>query len=158
MPADAEHVYTLLAYRPNGVDTCRGCVMGTSDSDFKVQVFTDTQALTEAWAQLLLESSQAAREVCSVEFTLLIDGLDYDGWWTLRGDAGAEEPPYAELERAATARESELRAEQIRVEQARRHALAVEQRRKARLAAVATAKAERAHYLALHTKYGPKGL
>ncbi len=85
--------YTVVAYRPDGVDTCRGCVMNRSSSDFELRCFQDLQAAAQWQADKLMDSP-SGREYCSWEFTLLVDGLDADSWWQLHGDSDLEEPPF----------------------------------------------------------------
>ena len=46
-------VFTLLAYRPDGVDGCRGLVWGTSPSDLTVEVAYSEDDISKAWAQLM---------------------------------------------------------------------------------------------------------
>ena len=69
------HTYTLISYRPNGHDTCRGCTMGRSDSDHSVSVHLTAEEVAKDWArQLFHETQHESREICSVEYTLLVDG------------------------------------------------------------------------------------
>lgn len=68
-------VYTLVAYRANGVDTCRNCVMGQSNSDFELNVFTDAEALAKHWAKHQFNAPHG-REYGSFEYTLLLNGRD----------------------------------------------------------------------------------
>ena len=66
---------TLITYREDGVDTCRGCVMDRSSSDFSLNVFTDIESLVQHWAKHRWNLPQG-REYCSTEYTLIIDGAD----------------------------------------------------------------------------------
>lgn len=143
-------VYTLIVYRPNAVDTCRGCVMGQSDSDFSLQTFYDEAALVQAWAQILCESAGRDREYASDEVTLLVDGLDYDAWWhTVGRSTENDTEPHSELQARAEAHSRVLREEVLRQEAARQAAVA----RKAREAVEAQ---ELAAYQSLHAKYGSR--
>jgi hypothetical protein len=81
----APHTYTLVCYRPNGLDTCRNCVMGRSDSDFMLRVFDQPDDAAEYWAQKLWEDKNSGREYCSWEVTLLIDGRE--DWYDSRPDS-----------------------------------------------------------------------
>lgn len=151
-------VYTLLAYRPNGVDTCRGCVMGQSDSDFTAHYFTSADELVNTWARLRLDSLGTPREVCNVEFTLLINGLDENSWWNVFNDAydraEVDEPEFHALSDAAETQLEVLRAEKHELELKRQEAQAqvelLAQLAKRRQVAAD----ERAEYERLRSKYG----
>ena len=41
-------IFTLIAYRPNGIDTCRGCLVGKSDSDMEINFFADIESIARA--------------------------------------------------------------------------------------------------------------
>jgi hypothetical protein len=168
MSALPAYAYTLVAYRPNGVDTCRGCVMGRSDSDFWLSVHTSAEDVAAEWAQSLFKESQnQEREVCSIEYTLLVDGRDEnnDRCWTPDGDLDpAHTDPdsgesYASLARdqvqklvseklteLKTAHQAEL-DQKAAQEAARRQREAIQARR-------AADEHERAEYLRLSAKFG----
>ena len=149
-------IYTIVAYRPDGVDTCRGCVMARSSSDFECRAFSSMEEAAQFWATKRLESSTSAREYCSWEITALIDGLDCDSWWTLKGqDCDDDEPPFEELQRMADQAFNALvaaRAEAARQEQLRAEAQAAAEREAAQLKKTA---AEKAQLKALLAQYGP---
>ena len=71
--APAISVFTLLAYRPDGVDGCRGLVWGTSPSDLTVEVAYSEDDISKAWAQLMA-NEPIGQEFSSTEYTLLLDG------------------------------------------------------------------------------------
>lgn len=66
-------VFTLLAYRPDGVDGCRGLVWGTSPSDLTVEVAYTEDDISKAWAQLMAHEP-IGQEFSATEYTLLLDG------------------------------------------------------------------------------------
>lgn len=143
--------YTLVVYRPNGVDTCRNCVMGTSNSDFEIEVFNDMAALAE-WKAKHFFSRTKDREYCDPEYTLLLDGLREDDE---RGDDSEERYE----ERRACERLFSAALARLNAEAAERKRLAQQdaERKAAEAAAEATAKrekAERAQYMALKAKFG----
>ena len=71
--------YTVLAYRENGVDTCRNCVMDQSDSAFEFKVFDTSDEAAQFWAEKVYDSLTSARHFCSWDLTLLVNGKeDYD--------------------------------------------------------------------------------
>lgn len=78
-------IYTLIAYRPNGIDSCRGCIMGRSDSDFNVFYYSaeDRQKLVGDYAQYLVfdHESIEEREICNWELTVLIDGMAQESFY-----------------------------------------------------------------------------
>jgi hypothetical protein len=88
----APRTYTLICYRPNGIDTCRNCVMDRSDSDFELRTFDEPEAAAEFWAQKLWEDGQAGRAYCSWEITLLIDGRE--DWYDDRPDSAELEAEF----------------------------------------------------------------
>ncbi len=71
---------TVIAYRPNGDDYCRGCHMGSSDSDFEIYhtVEHDTAAINIA--RFLCEDKIKALEhdyeIEDYEITVLTDGQE----------------------------------------------------------------------------------
>lgn len=69
--------YTLLAYRPNAVDTCRNCVMGRSESEFEFQVFASAEELATWWARHETRVPHG-REYAPFEYTVLLNGRDED--------------------------------------------------------------------------------
>lgn len=49
----SEKPKTILAYRPDGQDTCRGCLMGSSSSDFQILTTYDHREFIEFWLDKL---------------------------------------------------------------------------------------------------------
>lgn len=70
------YTYTLVGYREDGVDTCRGQVMDRSGSDFFLSVFPTAEEVAAEWARRLFAEEDSGREYCSFEYTLLLDGRD----------------------------------------------------------------------------------
>ncbi len=44
---------TIVAYRPNGVDSCRNCVMGQTDSNFDIFTSDDHRDIIHFWLNKL---------------------------------------------------------------------------------------------------------
>lgn len=163
MSAPPTYVYTLVAYRANGVDTCRNCVMGQSDSDFELSVSLDAESLAASWAHHRLNAPRG-REYCGYEYTLLINGRDdnNDADWD---DAAHCDPetgePWTYLERKRVAALAEARyAELVREKEAEaaRQAAAAQARRLAELRTAEEQKerAERAEFARLSVKFAEK--
>lgn len=159
MAAKHSHVYTLLAYRPNGADYCGGYCYGSSESEFSTHIFTDADALARQWARLRMTASKnTGREFQETEFTLLVDGMDEGTWWEVHSEAYDRgewtEAPHCELRRTADKAYAALREEEARLEaerQAAKERAAAEESRRAQEQAE---QAERETYAKLHAKYG----
>ena len=72
--------YTLIAYRPNGLDTCRGCEMGRSDSAFFSMATEDRNKLIEKWGALEYQNKYSDRATCHWDILLYINGYLYHGY------------------------------------------------------------------------------
>lgn len=83
--------YTVLAYRPEGEDSCRGNVYDRSSSCFEIQWFDSLEQVAEFWAAKKWEDRLRARAYCEGELTLLIDGQD-PYTWSERTCPEVEEP------------------------------------------------------------------
>lgn len=144
--------YTIVAYRPNGVDTCRNCVMGTSDSAFEIEHSTSPEEAAKQWARFFMDDRKHRqdREVSSWEVTLLIDGKSYDfaddgePYQLVEEAARAEFGRQVEVENAAAARAAEAAAEKKRADE--------------EAARIRKEKAERALFIELQAKYGTPGV
>lgn len=70
--------YTLIAYRENGSDYCRGCHMGSSDSDFGMEFAEDLTQLKSQYAEYLKMDvdGEDDRALQLWELTVLVDGKD----------------------------------------------------------------------------------
>ncbi len=155
-------VYTLVAYRENGVDTCRGCVMGTSDSAFSLEVFTDVDKLVKAWAKAIF-SEVKEREYCSTDYTLLLNGYDAQSEpssWDDDAPCDVETGLcWYEVERTRVTTLLDAECAQVRAarqsEKDRQEQLAEARRlQEAEQARIAQEAAERQQYQALRAKFG----
>ena len=70
--------YTLIHYLSNGSDYCRGCYMGGSSSDFSIGFFNNEEDIIEAYAQLLVDEHFEEDVFGGHEYTVLINGVNYD--------------------------------------------------------------------------------
>lgn len=145
--------YTIIAYRPNGVDTCRGCVMGTTGSEIETGFFQD--ALEAATFAVGFEDRphEADPSYSAWEITLLVDGLDENAWWADKDWREEELDPFDEF-RSLHAKAIEAVAEMRRQEKKRKDEADAEQRRRQALAAAkAKEESERAQLRSLMEKY-----
>lgn len=69
-------IFTLIAYRPNGIDTCRGCLMGQSDSDLEINSYTNIESIAKAIFKYKEIDKKSEREYCDYDLTILINGHD----------------------------------------------------------------------------------
>lgn len=75
-------MYTLIAYRPNQTDYCRGCHMGSSDSDFSIEYFEATREGMANMLDLIKDFHKADfdvrsnREYANYELTILCNGVE----------------------------------------------------------------------------------
>jgi len=158
-----EFTYTLIGYREDGVDTCRGCVMERSSSDFFLKVCFTKEEVAAEWARRLFDEESKGREYCSFEYTLLLNGRDDNNdpdCWKVEAHCNPETGEgWAEEARAAINARVTVLFEQLKAEK-----LAAEERAKqaeeARRAEAAVRRreeqeaAERAEYLRLQEKFG----
>lgn len=82
---------TVLAYRPEGEDSCRGNVYDRSSSCFEIQWFDSLEQAAEFWAAKKWEDRLRARAYREWELTLLVEGQD-PYTWSERTSPEAEEP------------------------------------------------------------------
>lgn len=71
-------VYSVIAYRENGYDSCRGCVMERWDSDFQTCITIDFDEAATFIAQIRDKSLINPDRAGSYDFQVLIDGRDRD--------------------------------------------------------------------------------
>jgi len=76
---------TIIAYRPNHADYCRGCRMGSSDSELEVSYIeykTDTEDLITEMAEILseyyYEDMSRDLDYAPYEITILHDGKEIE--------------------------------------------------------------------------------
>lgn len=67
-------IFTLIAYRPNGIDTCRGCVMERSDSDLEINSYDNIEDIATSIFKYNEISENSDREYCEYDLTILING------------------------------------------------------------------------------------
>ena len=67
---------TLIAYKRNSENVCRGCEMDRYQSDFQ-WLCGRQQEIIHKWANLLFDNSQMERGESEYEITLLVDGSDF---------------------------------------------------------------------------------
>lgn len=91
--------YTLLHYLSNGYDSCRGCEMGRSSSDFEYFMFFSEQEIVDKYAELLTKEELEQDIFGSHEYTILIDGLDSCYAWNSETDEDNES--WYNIEKAA---------------------------------------------------------
>ncbi|NDV50369.1 hypothetical protein [Salipiger sp. PrR003] len=118
--------YTVLAYRPNGADYCKGCLMGTSDSDFEFEAFESAEEAARYAGEFLFHDQlKTELEVDCYELTFLIDGVE-DHERNVEAMAEANMQERLEAHRKAEAerkKEEEAAAERKREElEKRKHA------------------------------------
>lgn len=153
-------IYTLIHYRPNGADYCRGCLMGTSDSEIEIVNFADIEEAAKSIAEKRMIDETSDREYAGWETTILIDGYTdaNNPLWDNLDIGGAGNPdypdPYSKLEEAADAAfkilQAEAEARKIAEEAAK---LAATEAKKLRDAEAAEAR-DKAEYERLSRKYG----
>jgi hypothetical protein len=148
--------FTIIAYRPDHVDTCRGCVMDRTGSDFEISFHG---SIEDAAAKAAEYESRDRNNLAygSWEITLLVDGEDESKWWETR-DWREEEVEHFESFGAVVAaaiktEEEKLKAEKKRAEEAAREA----SRRRAELAVLEKETKEREQLRILLEKYPEAG-
>lgn len=136
--------------------------MGRSDSEHSIAAHETAELAAKDWAeQLFRESETDAREICSVEYTLLIDGRsDENDLWDEPTQCNDETgDPWTYLERQAVSKLKDVKLAELyeakRVETARKAAMAEAERQAAAQAKkLAADKKERAEFLRLQAKFG----
>jgi hypothetical protein len=145
--------YTIIAYRPNGVDTCRGCVMGRTGSELETGFFSTLLDAATFAVGFENREEEADPSYSAWEITLLADGLDENEWWKDRDWREVEHDPFEEFR---SLRDEAIKAAEEKrcLEKQRKEAAAAEQRRRQAAAAVlAKEEAERVQLRALKEKY-----
>jgi hypothetical protein len=144
--------FTLLYYRANADDYCKGCHMSSTDSEFGY-LWSDVESeIAEKWGALLFEDADLLergehRGLDYWDITLLIDGMDLQN----------HTEPYNRVIGLANTVKDRLRKEAAdRAEQERKKAEA-EAKRQETLKAQKKEAAERKEYERLHKKFGDIG-
>lgn len=142
--------YGMIAYKEDGADYCRGCLMDSWSGQLETCYTEDLEELTSTYGPLALRKYDD-REPRFI-FTFLINGRPFDHSWS----PDSENPGELEL-RAAL-----YEAADRQVELNKQAAIAAAQREKERQkqyeieAAAARERQERADYERLQAKYGVK--
>lgn len=160
MATKPNFIYTFVAYRENGVDTCRGCVMGRSDSDFELKTFTDPEMLAAYWAQHKF-SAPTDREFCSYDYTLLLNGVEphHDIEWDEQYQDKESNESFFVLERNRVMERVEFHFSLLQDDQRQRDvqaaaALAAKQKEEAAKMVAAQEEKELREFRRLHAKFG----
>lgn len=147
-------IYTIIAYRENGVDYTRGNIYGESDSAFDYICTKNIKKAAAFCAEKNYKSANSDKKYCSWELTYLIDGMDEDSWWNFN-DKHTGDTPFDQLFAAIT--EDETTLLMVRKEEEKRIKAEQERIRKAeeaeRLRQLQEQK-ERAEFERLSKKYG----
>ena len=69
---------TVIQYRQNGNDVCRGCHMGSSDSDLKILHTTDQDEAAKQIGHCLFKDKVSDREYCDYDIFILQNGIGPD--------------------------------------------------------------------------------
>lgn len=161
-------LYTLIAYKENSSDYCRGCLMDSYSSDFEAWTGAEAEELAERWAKLRDRNRNMRHGESGFDFLLFIDGVPAPYGDVQECDKGEgvrealwarqeELEPHFDYIKALT--DSKLEAMDNRraleaAEAARKAQLAKEEAE--RKAAAAKDAAERAEYERLSAKFGRK--
>lgn len=146
--------YTIVSYRPNGDDYCRGCHMASSRSDFDLRETLDIDQAAGWVADKLMSDHKAKNspEIDEWQVTILINGVLY---------GHDEDDDYDEAE--STREEIQSRArliftarldEEKQKKEAEQARLKEEADRKKEVARLAKIEHEKAEYLRLQSLYG----
>ncbi len=159
-------LYTLIAYKSNSSDYCRGCLMASYGSDFELWTGTEVEALADRWASLLDRNRNRERGEDGFEITLLINGVpapysyveEFDKNQEARDALWAQQEELSQVFDDAKA----LAELKLRLIDEAREAAALAAKRQAemaaeeaaRKAAAAKERADRAEYERLAAKFG----
>jgi hypothetical protein len=96
---ESKMIFNIIAYRPNGDDYCRGCHMGSSDSQLETFHTEDVSKAAEFVAKKKFEDHiNTEREVCNHDFIIILDGRvmhnDIDNNWAPETDSDDENEEY----------------------------------------------------------------
>lgn len=144
-------VFTIVHYRPNGSDYVRNCLMGSSDSDHEINVFTNIEHAAKSIAAKRMLNKNSEREVAAWESYVLIDGWSENSEWP--GYDAVLVDPWSEVENAAnSAYNAMLEEEQQQKDLAEKQRLAAVAE-KNRKAAIELERRERDDLARLSAKY-----
>ncbi|NTF17774.1 hypothetical protein G6L37_05125 [Agrobacterium rubi] len=145
--------YTIIAYRPDAVDTCKGCVMGRTGSDFETGFFKEILEAATFAVGFENRPGEDSLSYASWETMLLVDGLGENEWWEDKDWREVEQDPFDEfrsLRSEALRADAERRAQEKKRQEA---AEADKRRRQAAAAARVREEAERVQLRELKEKY-----
>lgn len=151
-------IYSLICYRPDGVDTCRGCVMDRSSSDFEAIVSDNINDIIALWLKKREDEDahKSERAYGDWETTLLLNGHCS---WTNNFESRVEmdeatSEKFAEIEALLHQKNQEriLGKEVARKAAEEKATLVAEQKKVA--AKIAKEAAEKAEYDRLKAKFG----
>jgi len=146
--------YTVLAYRENSLDSCRGCVIERSDSAFDFGCFQNIEDAAAYWAQKRRENHTSEQRFAEWQLTLLVDGLDENAWQTLYSGQDVAEPAFWQMYELSGPHLARLEETATQAAQAAADAQAERNRIAAQAAATAQTQREQATLLRLTEKYG----
>jgi hypothetical protein len=148
-------ILTVIGYKPNSSDYCRGCLMASYGSDFKFGVYPDDrEGAVQFAAQMLSYDTDMGEDGYNV--ILLIDGKAVygDGLMDYCEHDPSEVSDEEDLFIRAFTHEANQRAGKIR--EARKVAREAEKKREEEEDRAASAAAERATYERLKQKFEQK--
>lgn len=162
------HMYTLIAYKEDSTDYCRGCEMDRYGSAHEMYYGSDREVIADRYAQLLDKNNNLKHGESGYEITLFIDGIpphwsdcqecaaDDGTWDALRARQEALYDEFTSLRQLAEDNLEALQAKRAEeaVEKARLEAVAKAAAQRA--ASRAREAAERANFERLLAKYGGK--
>lgn len=74
-------MFIFVAYKPDSVDNCMGCRVGSYSSDHTIKHMLTTDALVDEWAVHLLKDLDADTNEVGYYFWIFKDGIKvYDEW------------------------------------------------------------------------------
>lgn len=66
---------TIIAYRSDGIDACRGCVMSQTSSEFEMQAFEEVREAADFIAKFVHENKHNdTRGLCEWSLAVLVNG------------------------------------------------------------------------------------
>jgi hypothetical protein len=133
--------YTLIAYKPNGSDCCRGCVMSRWNSDFELCTF---EYIVDLENELFRFHKLTDETEGSYELTILVNGIEES---YLRDEELITDIDFC---RSKAYKRYLLWVEESKKEQLRKNAETQLKKEQSKLAA------ERAEYEKLKAKFGEK--
>lgn len=138
--------YTLIAYKPDASDYCRGCHMASYSSNFEMAHGARLADLSAFWKRIQHTDLKSERGDSAHELTLLINGIPRD-------ELGFKDPAMEALVEESRAWERQLEAE-VRAEfAAEKEHEAAEKAAAEQRAALARETREREEYLRLRARF-----